>query len=126
LAGLYALLRNRDAQARLGAFISFCSEQGYAPDDIGDPHLARFVEMLRRGLVGADVLGRDEFGERDPWQTEGGIVTEHVLEALRIPITRLDSPDQVAPRLKKAETLASSANRPVAVLLGRDLMWEEA
>src|SRR5437016_13266503 len=26
-------------------------------------------------------------GERDPWQTEGGLVTEAVLEALRIPVT---------------------------------------
>ena len=30
---------------------------------------------------------RGEFGERDPWQTEGGGVTEHVLDALRIPHT---------------------------------------
>jgi sulfopyruvate decarboxylase subunit alpha len=27
---------------------------------------------------------RGEFGERDPWQTEGGGVAEHVLESLRI------------------------------------------
>src|SRR3954468_3044118 len=69
---------------------------------------------------------RGEFGERDPWQTEGGGVTEHVLEALRVPFLRLDAPDQVAPGLRKAETLASSASRPVAVLLRRDLMWEES
>src|SRR4026207_1792027 len=35
---------------------------------------------------------RGEFGERDPWQTEGGGVTEHVLQALRIPFAYLDSP----------------------------------
>ena len=69
---------------------------------------------------------RGEFGEKDPWQTEGGGVTEHVLDALRIPYTRLDSPSQVAPLIKKAETLASAASRPVGILLGRDLMWEEA
>ena len=28
---------------------------------------------------------RGEFGERDPWQTEGGGVTEDLLRALRIP-----------------------------------------
>src|SRR6202048_1996280 len=28
---------------------------------------------------------RGDFGERDPWQTEGGGVTEDVLRALRIP-----------------------------------------
>ena len=69
---------------------------------------------------------RGEFGERDPWQTEGGGVTEHVLDSLRIPHTQLDSPDHVARRIHKAQTLAYSASRPVALLLCRDLMWEEA
>ncbi|HEV8447944.1 MAG TPA: thiamine pyrophosphate-binding protein [Gemmatimonadaceae bacterium] len=69
---------------------------------------------------------RGEFGERDPWQTEGGGVTTHVLDALRIPHMLLDSPDHVARRINKAQTLAYSASRPVALLLARDLMWEEA
>src|SRR6187200_2206835 len=68
---------------------------------------------------------RGEFGERDPWQTEGGGVTEHVLQALRIPFAYLDSPSHVAHRIRKAQTLAYSANKPVALLLCRDLMWEE-
>ena len=53
-------------------------------------------------------------------------MTTHVLDALRIPHTLLDSPDHVARRINKAQTLAHSASRPVALLLGRDLMWEEA
>jgi sulfopyruvate decarboxylase subunit alpha len=69
---------------------------------------------------------RGEFGERDPWQTEGGGVTEDLLRALRIPFSYLDHPDHVARRIGKAQTLAYSANRPVALLLCRDLMWEEA
>src|SRR5437764_11999648 len=69
---------------------------------------------------------RGEFGERDPWQTEGGGVTTHVLDALRIPHATLDSPDHVSRRLPKAQTLAYSASRPVALLLCRDLMWEDA
>jgi sulfopyruvate decarboxylase subunit alpha len=68
---------------------------------------------------------RGEFGERDPWQTEGGGVTTHVLDALRIPRMNLESPDHVARRIMKAQTLAYSASRPVALLLLRDLMWEE-
>lgn len=68
---------------------------------------------------------RGEFGERDPWQTEGGNVTEHVLRALRIPYSYLDNPEHVAHRLTKAQTLAASSNKPVALLLCRDLMWEE-
>jgi len=68
---------------------------------------------------------RGEFGERDPWQTEGGGVTEHVLQALRIPFAYLDAPGHVAHRIRKAQTLAYSSNKPVALLLCRDLMWEE-
>ena len=68
---------------------------------------------------------RGEFGERDPWQTEGGGVTEELLRALRIPYQRLEDPAHVPARIRKAETLALSANRPVALLLCRDLMWEE-
>src|SRR4029077_2390081 len=48
---------------------------------------------------------RGEFGERDPWQTAGGGVTEDLLRALRIPFSYLDHPDQVAPRIRKAQTL---------------------
>jgi sulfopyruvate decarboxylase subunit alpha len=69
---------------------------------------------------------RGEFGERDPWQTEGGGVTEDLLRALRIPFSYLDRADHVAPRIAKAQTLALSANKPVALLLCRDLMWEDA
>jgi sulfopyruvate decarboxylase subunit alpha len=69
---------------------------------------------------------RGEFGERDPWQTEGGAVTEDLLRALRIPFAALDRPDHVASRIAKAQTLALSANKPVALLLCRDLMWEDA
>ena len=68
---------------------------------------------------------RGEFGERDPWQTEGGGVTEDLLRALRIPFSCLESPQHVAHRIAKAQTLAQSANKPVALLLCRDLMWEE-
>lgn len=72
------------------------------------------------------ISARGEFGERDPWQTEGGLVTRHVLDALRIPIDCIDRPDEVTRRITKAQTLAYAASRPVALLLGRDLMWEDA
>jgi len=72
------------------------------------------------------ISDRGSFGEPDPWQTEGGLVTEHLLDALRIPFDRLDSQEQVPHRVAKAMTLAHASNRPVALLLGRDLMWEEA
>jgi len=71
------------------------------------------------------ISDRGSFGERDPWQTEGGAVTEPVLAALRIPVMRLDDPIRVAERVYQAQTLAQSSNRPVALLLTRDLMWED-
>ena len=69
---------------------------------------------------------RGSFGERDPWQTEGGAVTENVLRALGIAYDRLSEPGHVARRIAHARTLAYSSNRPVALLLERDLMWEDA
>jgi len=72
------------------------------------------------------ISDRGTFGERDPWQTEGGAVTESVLTALRIPVMRLDHPSTVAKRIHQAQTLAYSSNKPVALLLTRDLMWEDA
>lgn len=68
---------------------------------------------------------RGEFGERDPWQTQGGGVTETVLQALDIPYRRLDDPAQVARQIRQAQTLAEAGLKPVALLLCRDLMWEE-
>jgi sulfopyruvate decarboxylase subunit alpha len=68
---------------------------------------------------------RGVMGERDPWQTEGGGVTEHVLEALRIPYDVLDDRATVRHRIDRALTLAGAALRPVALLLDRELMWQE-
>src|ERR1044072_6146783 len=42
---------------------------------------------------------RGEFGERDPWQTEGGGVTASVLHALNIPHQRLDEAGHGAARI---------------------------
>src|SRR5579859_663243 len=52
---------------------------------------------------------RGEFGERDPWQTEGGGVTETLLQALSIPYQMLDTPELVERRIRKAQTLADSS-----------------
>lgn len=68
---------------------------------------------------------RGSFGEKDPWQTEGGGRTIPVLEALDIASARLDEPDTVAKDVQEAQALAESSLRPVALLLTRDLMWEE-
>jgi sulfopyruvate decarboxylase subunit alpha len=69
---------------------------------------------------------RGHFGERDPWQTQGGSSTEAVLRALSIPYALLDDPEKVARRVAEAQTLAYSSLHPAALLLTRELMWEES
>src|SRR5437868_12586009 len=68
---------------------------------------------------------RGTFGERDPWQTQGGNVTEPLLRALGIPYCYLDSAATIAKRISDAQTLAYSSLQPTALLLTRELMWEE-
>lgn len=68
---------------------------------------------------------RGSFGERDPWQTQGGNATEPVLRALGIPYSFLDAPETAEKHIRQAQTLAESSLQPVALLMTRDLMWEE-
>jgi len=72
------------------------------------------------------ISDRGTFGERDPCLIEGSAVTETILTALRIPTMRLDDPPRVAQRIQQAQALAYASNKPVALLLTRDLMWEES
>ena len=67
---------------------------------------------------------RGEMGERDPWQTEGGLVTEPLLQTLGIIYRKLSDPATAAHEVMQAQALAESSLRPVALLLTRDLMWE--
>lgn len=69
---------------------------------------------------------RGNFGEKDPWQTQGGLVTEPVLKALNVPIWHLTNPSDIHRRILDAQTLAHASLHPVAVLLSRELMWEDA
>jgi sulfopyruvate decarboxylase subunit alpha len=68
---------------------------------------------------------RGDLGERDPWQCQGGMATIPVLDALSIPHFPLDDPAQVERRIAGASCLAEAALTPVALLLSRELMWEE-
>ena len=67
---------------------------------------------------------RGHFGERDPWQTQGGRFTEPVLKALAIPYDHLTEPADVERQINEAQVLAESSLTPVAMLLSRRLMWE--
>ena len=67
---------------------------------------------------------RGHMGERDPWQTQGGRLTEPVLKALEIPYDHLTNRADAARQIGEAQALAESSLAPVALLLSRRLMWE--
>jgi sulfopyruvate decarboxylase subunit alpha len=71
------------------------------------------------------ISDRGHLGERDPWQTEGGRFTRRVLDGMGIVREELVHPEDAQAKVAKAITLAHSSLSPVALLLSRDLMWEE-
>src|SRR5437016_11440530 len=87
-----------------------------------------FLQALN-GIVGVSLLykipllmlitDRGSFGEKDPWQTEGGKYTRPVLDALHIAHADLRRPDEVQPKIDHAMTLAQASLSPVALLLQR-------
>ncbi len=87
--------------------------------------IVSFAQLYRIPLL-MIISYRGHFGERDPWQTQGGAATEPVLRALGIPYTLLDDPADAARRVAEAQTWAYASLHPAALLLTRRLMWEEA
>ena len=86
--------------------------------------IVSFAQLYRIPLLML-ITYRGHFGERDPWQTQGGGVTEPLLRALDIRYEFLDDPANVEAGIAGAQTLAYSSLHPVALLLTRKLMWEE-
>ncbi len=84
------------------------------------------VALLYRIPMLMLITHRGRFGERDPWQTEGGLYTEPILDALHIAHDTLTDATQVERKIADAVTLADASSRPVALLLDRELMWENA
>ena len=83
------------------------------------------LAMLYRVPLCMLIAHRGHMGERDPWQTEGGKHTRKVLDALNVQHDELRTRDECETKVAKAMTLAQSSLSPVALLLTRDLMWEE-
>jgi sulfopyruvate decarboxylase subunit alpha len=65
--------------------------------------IVSFAQLYRIPLL-MIISYRGHFGERDPWQTQGGGATEPVLRALGIPYQFLDDPAKVAKRTAEALT----------------------
>src|SRR5260370_35291241 len=80
------LMQNHGYLASINAIVSFA-------------HLYKIPLLLL-------ISYRGTHGERDPWQTQGGNVTEPVLRALGIPYDFLDSPATAAAKIRKAQSLA--------------------
>lgn len=86
--------------------------------------IVSFAQLYRIPLLML-ISYRGHFGERDPWQTQGGSVTEPLLQALGIRYQFLEDPANAERAIAEAQTLAYSSLHPVALLLTRKLMWEE-
>jgi sulfopyruvate decarboxylase subunit alpha len=86
--------------------------------------IVSFAQLYRIPLLML-ISYRGHFGERDPWQTQGGAATEPLLRALGIPYSFLDDPARVEKRIAEAQIWAYSSMHPAALLLTRELMWEE-
>jgi sulfopyruvate decarboxylase subunit alpha len=71
------------------------------------------------------ISDRGHLGERDPWQTEGGKFTRRLLDSLGIVHDDLVDQEAVATQIARGMTLAHASLAPVALLLTRQLMWEE-
>src|SRR5258707_14371252 len=52
---------------------------------------------------------RGHCGEKDPWQTQGGLVTEPVLRASNIPNCHLTTPNEIYRRLTDAMTFDNAS-----------------
>lgn len=68
------------------------------------------------------IAHRGHMGEPYPWHTQGGMVTEPILQALGIPFEYARDPEKVGKQIREAHTLSLSSQSPVALLLTRDLM----
>src|ERR1700739_5145078 len=75
--------------------------------------IVSFAQLYRIPLLML-ISYRGHFGERDPWQTEGGGVTEPLLRAMNIPYAFLDDSAKVEKRIAEAQTWAYSSSHPVA------------
>src|SRR6516225_8311342 len=74
--------------------------------------IVSFAQLYRIPLLML-ISYRGTFGERDPWQTQGGAATEPLLQALHIPYAFLDHPATVEKRVAEAQTLAYSSLHPI-------------
>lgn len=69
---------------------------------------------------------RGEFGEGNPWQIPMGQAVRPVLEAMGVICMDVSAPDDAAPTVEAAATMAYKAGSAVAVLLTQKLLGAKA
>lgn len=69
---------------------------------------------------------RGDFGEGNPWQMPMGKSIQAVLEACDVICVRVDRPEDVAPTMRAACTMAFQSHEMVAVLLTQKLLGAKA
>src|SRR5258708_39442958 len=83
--------------------------------------IVSFAQLYRIPLL-MIISYRGHFGERDPWQTQGGAVTEPLIKALGIRYECLTGAARVGETIAEAQTLAYSSLHPVALMRTRDAL----
>lgn len=71
------------------------------------------------------VTMRGDWAEFNPWQTPMGQATEATLRAMGVMTWRADRPEEVAPLLHGAATMAFNGDAACALLLGQRLIGEK-
>lgn len=71
------------------------------------------------------VTMRGEWAEFNPWQNPMGQATEAALRLMGVMVWRADAPEDVAPLLRGAATMAFEGDGACAVLLGQRLVGEK-
>ncbi len=71
------------------------------------------------------VTMRGDWAEFNPWQNPMGQQTEKVLNMMGVLTWRADLPEQVAPLIQGAATMAFDGDSACAVLLGQQLIGKK-
>ncbi len=103
------------AGGRKGALLIQSSGVGNCINALALPNICRIPFL-------AIVSMRGEWGEFIPWQVPMGRATPKVLEAMDVPILRVDYPQEVGATVEAAANFAFNTRRVVAVLLGQKLI----
>lgn len=138
-AGHAALIRAADADPAMRAISLTTEEEGVAlaagawiggarsillMQSSGVGNCLNMLSLIRTGRFPflTLVTMRGEWGEANPWQVAMGEATRPTFEMMGVSVRRADRPEDAAPTLDAAATMAFQGGSAVAVLLGQRLI----